>query len=206
VPSSNLQAQIRTDPVQGTLRDAQGTRLAVVPADLVLALHFSLFERFADNSQDILYRSGYEQGLQDMVRLSNSLRERYGGASFDFWQMDAKFILEAWWQSLANAGWGACSFDLAALSRGIALAELEDSPIAAALGHTEYPICHFLAGLLAGAVSFYERAERHATEIECRAVGGTKCRFVIGTGVTIDTAEGWRQQGMVAADIVKRLR
>jgi predicted hydrocarbon binding protein len=205
VSSSTIQAPIRIDPAHGILRDAQGTRVAVLPGDLLLALHLSLFDRFADSSQDILYRAGYEQGLQDMVRLSAMLREEYGGESFDFWQMDAKFILETWWQPLAKAGWGACRFDLTALARGTAFVELNDSPIAAALGHTEFPICHFLAGLMAGTFSFFERAERHATEIECRAAGGKQCHFVISAGGTIDLAEGWRQQGVPATEIVKRL-
>lgn len=206
MPSSNRQAPLQPDPAQGSLREADGRRLAVAPADLLLSLHLALFERFADNSQDVLYRSGYEQGLQEMLRLNAFLREQYGGDAFDLWQMDAKFILDAWWQPLARAGWGSCSFDFTLLARGIAIADMADSPIASALGSTDHPICHFLAGLLAGALSFFERAECHATEIECRAAGGKKCRFVIAPGDVIDSAEGWRQQGVSADDIVRRLR
>ena len=143
--SSIRQAHIQPDLAHGSLRRANGARLAVVPADFLLSLHLHLFEHFADTSQDVLYRSGYEQGLQDMVRLGQELREKFGRGSFDLWQMDAKFILGAWWEPLEQAGWGRCDFDLAALSRGIAFVNLADSPIAAALGSTEHPICHFFA-------------------------------------------------------------
>lgn len=194
------------DPVEGSLRRANGSRLAVVPADFLLALHVYLFEHFADNSQDVLYRSGYEQGLLDLVRLNHELREQYGSESFDLWQMDAKFILDSWWEPLAQAGWGRCTFDLSALSRGIVFVDLDDSPIAEALGNTEHPVCHFLAGLFAGTMSFFERAERHATEIECRAAGGSQCRFIVAAGGDVDSAEGWRQQGLSAAEIIRRLR
>ena len=205
MPSTLSQSNIQTDPGKGALRRASGARVAVVPAEFLLALHLQLFERFADNSQDILYRAGYEQGLQDFVRLNQELKAQYGARSFDLWQMDAKFILNAWWEPLSDAGWGPCKFDLGALSRGIAVIEMADSPIAAALQGTEFPICHFFAGLFAGAMSFYERAERHATELECRAAGGTKCRFVVGPGGAVDSAESLRQQGISAAEIIRRL-
>lgn len=204
--SSTLsQTNIQTDPTKGALRRANGARVAVVPADFLLALHLQLFERFADNSQDVLYRAGYEQGLQDFVRLNQELKAQYGNRSFDLWQMDAKYILNAWWEPHAEAGWGPCSFDLAAMSRGIAVVEMADSPIAAALAGTEFPICHFFAGLFAGAISFYERAERHATEVECRAAGGARCRFIVGPGSNVDSSESLRQQGVAAAEIIRRL-
>ena len=204
--SSFHQALVQPNPEEGSLRRTNGARLAVVPIDFLQAIHHHLFERFADESQDVLYRAGFEQGLLDMVRLNEELREQYGGGSFDLWQMDAKFILEAWWAPLAQAGWGACAFDLAALSRGVAIVELDNSPVAAALGSAEHPICHFFAGLFAGVLSFFERTERHATEIECRSAGAPKCRFVVATGGDVDLAEGWRQQGVAAAEIIRRLR
>ncbi len=206
VPSSPRQTFYKTDPTQGTLRLASGARLAVVPLDFLRAVHVQLFEHFSDNCQDLLYRSGYEQGLQEMVQLNEDLQEQYGGGSFDLWQMDAKFILETWWSLHAQAGWGRCTFDLTALTRSIVVIDLEDNPIPAALGHSEYPICHFFAGLFAGVVSFYERAERHATELECRAVAGPRCRFVVAAGGDVDSAEGLRQQGVATAEILGRLR
>ena len=205
VSSTFHQASFQAEPAQGTLRRANGARVAVLPADFLLALHLHLFERFAENAQNVLYRCGYEQGLQDMVRLNQELRDQYGSGSFDFWQMDEKFILDSWWAQLAQAGWGRCTFDLTALSRGITVVELEHSPIAAALGHTEHPTCHFLAGLFAGVTSFYQRAERHATELECCATGADRCRFVVAGGGAVDSAEGWRQQGVAAAEIIRRL-
>lgn len=204
--SSLRQAQIQTDRSLGTLRRANGTRLVGAPADFLLSLHLHLFDHFADTSQDVLYRSGFEQGLQDLVGLGQELREQYGSASFDLWQMDTKFILETWWRSLEEAGWGHAVFDVAALPRGIVLVGLEESPIATALGSAEHPICHFFAGLFAGALSFIERAERHATELECLAAGGAQCRFFVGPGSAVDSSEGWRQQGVPIAEIIRRLR
>ncbi len=206
VHSTFQQASFQSDPARGTLRRANGARLAVIPANFLLALHLHLFERFAENTQDVLYRSGYDQGLQDMGRLNQELRSQYASASFDFWQMDAKFILDSWWAPLAQAGWGRCTFDLTALARGVAFVEMENNPIAEALGSAEHPICHFFAGLFAGGLSFFERTENHATEIECRAANGERCRFIVAGGGAVDSAEGWRQQGVSAAEIMRRLR
>lgn len=200
------QTFVQPNPTEGSLRRANGARLAAVPADFLLALHQHLFETFPDTGQDVLYRCGYEQGLKDMLRLNQELKEQYGSGTFDLWQMDAKFILTSWWQPLEEAGWGSCTFDFSALARGVAVIELEDSPVATAVEQIDHPICHFFAGLFAGAVSFYERAERHGAELECRAAGGAKCRFVIAPGAEVDSAEGWRQQGLPAAEIVQRLR
>ena len=206
MPSNVRQVFFQPDPSQGSLRRASGQRLAAVPADFLLALHLHLYDRFGEKSPDLLYRSGYEQALQDMLRLNQELRANYGGGNFDLWQMDAKFILDTWWEPLAEAGWGRCTFDLAALSRGVAFADLEASVIAEALGSAEYPVCHFVAGLLAGAFSFFERAERHATELQCLANGGPTCRFVVAPGSEIDSAETLRQQGISAADIIRRMK
>lgn len=206
MPSTFRQTTFQPDPAQGSLRRGNGTRIKVVPAEFLLSLHVHLFEHFSDNCQDVLYRSGYEQGLQDMLRLNRELQEQYGSGSFDFWQMDAKFIFDSWWEPLAQSGWGRCAFDLGAQAKGIAIVTLDDSPIAAALGGAEHPICHFFAGLFAGVISFFERTERHATEVECRSAGSSCCRFIIAAGSVVDSAEGWRQQGVPAAEIVRRLR
>ncbi len=205
---SSLVRQIffQPDPSQGSLRRASGQRLAAVPLDFLIGLHLHLYERFAEKSPDLLYRSGYEQALQDMLRLNEELRAQYGGESFDLWQMDAKFILDTWWEPLDEAGWGRCTFDLAALTRGIGFADIEAGAIAEALGNAEHPVCHFVAGLFAGAFSFFERTERHATELQCVASGGSTCRFLIGPGSVVDSAETWRQEGISAVEIARRLK
>ena len=194
------------DSAQGSLRRVDGQRVAALSVEWVHALHFALLEQFTDNAQDVLYRSGYDWGLQDMVRLNQHLHTKIGGGNFDLWQLDPKFILDSWWAPLAEAGWGRCTFDLVAVSRGIVFVDLQGSVIAAALAGSDQPVCHFYAGLFAGALSFFERAERHAVEVQCSGLGAATCLFVIGPGAEVDAAETWRQQGVAAAEILRRLR
>lgn len=187
------------------LCDAAGLRTAALSADSLHALHGALIEQFGENAPDVLYRSGYEWALQDMVRLQNQLQQAIGPAT-DFWQMDAKFILDSWWTPLADAGWGQNVFNTASLSRGILFSELHGSAVATAFAGSDQPVCHLYAGLFAGALSFFDRTERHAAELQCAACGGTSCVFVIGAGAEVDAAETWRQQGVTAVEITRRLR
>jgi uncharacterized protein len=167
-------------------------------------LHVTLVEQFAENAQDVLYRVGYEWGLQDLIRLAQQTQRQSAGRR-DLWQTDAKSNLESWWTALADAGWGHCTFELAAPARGVATVELHDSAVVAALGASDQPICHLYAGLFAAALSFLQRTERHCVEIQCAALGAATCQFIVAAGSEIDSAETWRQQGTPASEIIRRL-
>ena len=181
------------------------SRVAPFSVEGLHALHLALIEQFGENAPDILYRSGYDWALRDMVRFKAELQEQLGGRT-ELWDLDTKFILDAWWARLAAAGWGHSTFDCTALSRGVVLVELRGSTVGPAFAATDQPACHLYAGLYAGAFSFFERAERHAAELQCIACGATSCLFAIGPGADIDAAETWRQQGLSAAELTRRLR
>ena len=203
VPRQDL---FQPDLQKGSLRRPNGQRVAALSLEFIESFHLTLLDRFTDAAQDVLYRAGFEWGLQDMVRLNEQLHRDLGGGNLDLWQMDAKFILESWWTPHVEAGWGRCTFDLSSNSRGLVLAELQSSMVATAFAGSDQPVCHLYAGLLAGGVSFYERTERHGVELQCAAMGSKTCIFVVGPGSEVDSAETWRQQGASAADIARRLR
>ena len=165
------------------------------------------------NTRQLLYRAGFEWGLQDMLQLSTRLREESGGAdNTDLWKMDAPFVLERWAAPFAAAGWGACIFDLTAHEHGLTFVDLRHSASATAVSATASarqpiaaPVCHLYAGLFAGALSFYDRVESHAVETECAALGHACCRFVVGPGPLIDQAESARHSGLAHDAIRRRL-
>lgn len=194
----------RFDAAGGSLHLVDGPRVMAFSQPMIRSLHAALAARLGPGN-DAAYRLGYEWALQDMLRLHQKMRDEFGGKNFDFWQMEAKFILDSWWSPLDAMGWGAAIFDFAAIARGLAFVELRHSVVAAAHPDAAQPVCHLYAGLFAGALGFFERAERHAIEIQCRAVGHDTCRFVVGPGAEIDAAETWRKQGAAAAEIVRRL-
>jgi predicted hydrocarbon binding protein len=153
----------------------------------------------------MLYHAGYEWGLQDMLHLSQRMRDESDTPdNRDLWKMDAPFVLERWSAPFAAAGWGACIFDLSSHAKGITFVELRHSASAAAVTAANAPVCHLYAGLFAGALSFYDRVESHGVEIECSALGHACCRFIIGPGPIIDQAENARHSG-VSSEGIRRL-
>lgn len=198
-------AAFRQEPAQGAMRRLNGDRISLMTRDAMHALHATLVEQFSETAVDVLYRSGYEWGLQEILLRQKRLRQEVGGTEFNFWQMDAKFVLDAWWMPFSESGWGQCTFQRLPPPRRLYLVELRSSLVAATLRPAEEPVCHLYAGLFAGAVSFFDRQERHAAELQCAAVRGDSCRFLIGSGPDIDTAESLRQQGADTEAILAHL-
>ena len=191
---------------EGTLRLPDGQRVAVLPAIFLPQLTADLLAPLGDHTRHALYKFGYEWALQDLVRLSRQLADEFGGgANLDLWQMDAKFVLDRWWAPLRASGWGAMTLDLASLSRGFAFVELRHSLVAPHSPGATQPTCHLYAGLFAGALSFFERVERHAIEFQCAALGEPSCRFAVGPGPQMDEVESWRQQRVAPDEIRRRL-
>jgi len=194
----------QADTDAGTLLRSDGQSVALLPLEFMQSLHLELQNQFGGSAKDILYRVGYEWGLQDMRRLNRHLQTAPGAGGFDLWQREAPFVLDSWWKPLAESGWGICHFDFSRHAHGIVRAELQHSVVAQAVDHAEQPACHFYAGLLAGALSFFDRTERHAVELGCRALGHESCTFMVGRGADIDAAESWRKQGTAAEEIIRR--
>lgn len=196
-------AAFRHDVGTGAIRTGTEQRVLAISEPLMQQLHFAMIEQLGETAQDALYRTGYEWALQDMLRLS---RERRGGAkASDFFQQDPRALFTRWWAALENLGWGSATFDFQASARGITVVELRQSIVADAFAGADQPVCHLYAGLFAGALSFFERTERHAVELQCTALGHNVCRFIVGPGTEIDAAEAWRQQGVAAPEICRRL-
>lgn len=162
------------------------------------ALHRSLSLENPDADKHLIYRIGFEWGLQDFLQVSLRVRDELGRQpGEDLWKLDAAAAFERWAAPLTAAGWGRWKFDRSARASGITLVELHASAIAASLASPvpSDPVCHLYAGLFAGALSFYDRTELHAVETECAALGSPCCRFLVAPGPIIDRAETARRGG-----------
>ena len=202
-PKVTRENYFRPVPAEGALRQPDGQRAALVPPTFLADLQNSLQQDFGDTTHHILYCTGFDWSLRDMVGLGQRLRGQLGSGSPDLWQMDAKSVLEAWWAPLAAAGWGTCTFST--LPAGLLLAEIQNSAPAVAAVRAATPACHLSAGLIAGALSFHERGERHAVEVQCAALGHTTCQFIAGASPHIDVVEKWQQQNLPADEIHRRI-
>lgn len=193
----------RARPSDGSLLTPDGRRVIALPEALLQALHRGRKGSASVQARQAIYRTGYEWGLQDMLQLSDRRRDEFSDRR-DLWQMDAPFVLEHWAAPFAATGWGACIFDLTSHDKGLMFVELRQSAAAAAVGETTVPACDLYAGLFAGALSFFDRAESHAIETECVALGHACCRFIVGPGRLIDQAETARLAGR-SHDAIRRL-
>jgi len=192
----------QSDLATGRLLCPDGQRSVALVMGLVQNFHSALNENFGESSKDLLYRSGFEWGLQEMIGLSSRLQP---GKGVSLVQMEPQYVFGSWAKSLRECGHGSASFDFSRLDRGIVLVELQQSAIAAALEGAGQPACHLYAGLFAGAFSFYDRVERHAVEIQCAALGQPACTFIVGPGSDVDAAEAARQKGARTVEILSRL-
>lgn len=170
-------------------------------------LHRSLTLEHPDSARHLLYRVGFEWGLQDMLQLNQRVREERGRQpGEDLWKLDAATALARWSAPLPAAGWGRWKFDRSAQASGVTLVELQDSAVASALSSPPVPsdpVCHLYAGLFAGVLSFYDRTELHAVETECAALGHAGCRFLVAPGPIVDRAETARRGGANHATILR---
>lgn len=204
-PSSAAAEVSPAGPAAGVIHDFDGRRIAHIAPEFVRSLHATLHEAFGAEAPALLYRTGFEWGLREVTALHHRLRDEFGESS-DLWQMDARFVLESWWKPLAALGWGSCTLAGLTPARGLTQIDVRGSLVVAALERATPPVCHLYAGLFAGAFSFFDRAERHGTEIRCCASGEDRCTFVVGPGPEIDAIETWRKQGATADAIVRQLK
>jgi uncharacterized protein len=194
----------KSHTAEGALRQPDRQRAALVSLEFLSDLQAALAPDFGHSTHHLLYCTGFDWGLRDLVRLGQRLRDEAGGGDdLDLWQREAGLVLDSWWAPLDAAGWGGCTFST--LPHSLVLADVTGSAFAAAADRATAPVCHLTAGLLAGALSFYERAERHAVEVQCTALGHATCQFVIGASPHIDTVEKWQHQHLSADEIQRRL-
>lgn len=190
----------------GVIRQRDGQRAARVSEDWIAGLHHGLEEEVGQASGLIMYRCGLDWARHDMKRFNDRMRHEFGGGKADIWQMNRKFVLETWWWPLTVSGWGSWTVDLSAAGRGMTLIEVRNSAVAQSMQQVGKPVCHAYAGLFAGAMSFLERTERSAIEVQCYAMGNDVCKFLVGAEDDLQAVEFWREEGASGNEILGRIR
>lgn len=195
----------QADSASGILVRPDGKRCSALAIDFISSLQTSLSEQFGEDAQDVLYRCGFEWGLQELAAYGSQLQRESTAKTVTLVEMQPQFVLEGWWRTMRAAGHGSAAFDCTREARGILVIDVVDSAMAQTSPRGNQPVCHYYAGLFAGAASFLDRAERHATEVQCRSLGHTLCQFVVGPGSDVDAAEAARRTRTAAVEIIRRL-
>ncbi|MBC7794032.1 MAG: 4-vinyl reductase [Clostridia bacterium] len=187
---------------EGTLYNRYDQRVVLVTEDFIVGFQLALEEEVGDAAGEIMYRCGYNWGLEDIKGFAKRFPNEFDGS------IDSHLfgmVLETWWWPLQAAGWGAWRFDMSHKSEGLVFVDLYESAVAKSLGNVGRVVCHYYAGMFAAAFGFFAKRELSSIEIQCYGMGEEFCKFLIGTSKRINAAQFWVQEGASAKEIINRL-
>ncbi len=152
----------------------------------------------------VMYKMGYEFGLQDFKDFQTRFEREYGGST-RLSDANVNFILEQWWWPLNAEGWGGYKVDFSHRKQGIIFVDVYDSAVAKSVGNIGKPVCHIYAGMFAGALTYLSKHELSGIEIQCFAMGEEYCKFLIGSEKRVNAASFWVQEGASSGEIMEKI-
>ncbi len=157
--------------------DLTESAMLALTRDSLAALRGALFRDLGANGAGYLQEAGYAGGGALYDAFAHWLAARELGApdslpAEDFARYASLFFREA--------GWG--SFDLGALHEAVATVDSEDWSEADPNSALQFPGCHLTTGLFADFFGRLAGTPMAAMEVECRSMGASRCRFLVGSG------------------------
>jgi predicted hydrocarbon binding protein len=149
-----------------------GTRTVSVPVDFFAALRRAVEVPTPALSVDVIRDAGYHAGKAMFDAYTAWLASR--GESAPETISDVRFVATSQ-EFFGELGWGHLEF--AALSEQVLAIDSADWAEADAAGSG----CHVSTGLLAGFLGCVADATVAVFEVECRAAGDPRCRFLVGS-------------------------
>jgi len=135
----------------------------------------------------LLREIGFSAGAAAYEGFADWCSTRYGVDSPQ--ELDSRYLSEALGGFFQEDGWGTARSEV--LAPGILAFDSPDW-VEADPRDADYPCCHFSAGMLA---DFFTRLSGQAAavlEVECRATGQPRCRYLIGSPEMLT----WLYEGM----------
>ena len=191
------------DAEHGTVRNVYGQRVIRVAEDFVVGVLGALEDEVGDAAGEIMYRCGYEWGLEDMKSFAARVQPEFGVALS---KMNTGMLLETWWWPLTIEGWGTWAYDLRQAKQGLIFINLWESAVAQPIGNVGKMVCYFYAGLFAAVFSTLARKSLACIEIQCYAMGEDNCKFLISTHKRVNVAAFWKNEGATIKDIMKKIQ
>jgi uncharacterized protein len=192
----------RHDPAKGVLKNAYGQRVLRVNEDFMVAMLGGLEDELGDAAGEIMYKCGYEWGIEDMASFTPRVQAEFEQAVN---KMPMGLLLETWWWPLQIEGWGAWQYDLRQGKQGLIFIDLYESAVAQSLGNVGKVVCYFYAGLFSAVFSTLARRALSCIEVQCYSMGEDHCKFLIATEKRVNAASFWRQEGATFKDISRKL-
>ena len=191
----------RHDADRGVVTNVYGQRVLRVSEDFMVGLLGALEEEVGDAAGEIMYRCGYEWGMEDMKSYFGRVQPEF---QIELAKMNTGLLCETWWWPLTIEGWGNWGYDFRQAKQGLLFVDLWESAVAQSIGNVGKVVCYFYAGLFAAVFSVLARRPLSSIEIQCYATGEDYCKFLIATSKRVDAAAFWRNEGATTKDILSK--
>ncbi len=150
--------------------------LVAMTRDSLTALRLALFRDVGPNAAALLQEAGFAGGPALFGAFAQWLAARRLPApealpAAEFSARAAEFF--------RDAGWG--SIELGALD-GVATIDSSDWAESDPSQPLEFPGCYYTSGVLADFFGRLAGEPLAVMEVECRSMGASRCRFLVGTG------------------------
>ena len=188
---------------EGTLTNVYGQRLIRVSEDFVVAVLGALEEEVGDAAGEIMYKCGYEWGMEDMKSYTARVQAEFQN---NMAQMNTGLLLESWWWPLQIEGWGSWAYDFRQAKQGLLFIDLWESAVAQSIGDIGKMVCYFYAGLFAAVFTVLAKKPLSAIEIQCYSMGEDHCKFLISSSKRVNAAAFWRAEGATTKDILSKVQ
>jgi len=149
----------------------------------------------------LLREVGFSAGAGAYDGFADWCSTRYGVESPQ--GLDARYLSEALGGFFREDGWGTASTEIVA--PGILAFDTPDW-FEAETRDAEYPCCHFSAGMLS---DFFTRLSGQAAavlEVECRATGQARCRYLVGSPEMLTWVYEGMADGATHGEMIARAR
>jgi uncharacterized protein len=159
--------------------DLPGNALVALTRGSLLALRAALFRDVGANAAALLQEAGYAGGAAMYEAFAGWLRAQRAPDIDSL--TAAEFSVRAP-EFFQQTGWGA--IELGALG-AVATVDSTDWAESDPTYPLDFPGCYFTSGVLADFFGRLGGEPLAVMEVECRSMGGDRCRFLVGSGETL---------------------
>jgi len=170
--------------------DLPGNALVAMTRDSLAALRAAMFRDVGPNAAAMLQEAGYAGGQAMFDAFGRWLAARglpapESLAAADFGARATEFF--------RDAGWG--SSELGSLE-SVATVDSGDWAEGNPAYPLEFPGCYYTSGVMADFFGRLVGEPVAVMEVECRSMGGERCRFLLGSGETLQRVYDEMAQGV----------
>jgi uncharacterized protein len=180
--------------------DLPGNALVAMTRDSLAALRAAMFRDMGPNAAAMLQEAGYAGGQAMFDAFGSWLKSR-GLPAAESLGVD-HFAARAT-EFFRDAGWG--SIELGSLD-SVATVDSGDWAEGNPAFPLEFPGCYYTSGVMADFFGRLAGEPVAVMEVECRSMGGERCRFLIGSGETLQRVYDEMAQGIGYEEAVAATR